>query len=161
MTLGTRFLGFLLAVAITVPASVSAQPNPSQPDMAMDASTRAEAIASLTKALRAAYVFPDVGDAVAKILEERNARGEYNSITSAKAFADLLTKQMSESAHDKHLGLGLQFGGASPFACFQIGRTTTFTFPWSRATSGTSQQLRFRESRAPQRERRLFEAQRL
>jgi C-terminal processing protease CtpA/Prc len=72
----------------------------------MDAKTRAETIASLTKALRAAYVFPDVGDAVAQMLEERNARGEYNSITSAKAFSELLTKQMRDTAHDKHLAFG-------------------------------------------------------
>jgi C-terminal processing protease CtpA/Prc len=67
----------------------------------MDA--KAEAIASLTKGLREEYVFPDVGDAVAKMLEERNARGEYNAVTSATAFSDLLTTQMSEVAHDKHL----------------------------------------------------------
>jgi hypothetical protein len=99
----TRFLVVLLAATTILPASVSAQPNASQPDMSIDARAKAETIASLTKGLREDYVFPGVGDAVAKMLEERNARGEYNSITSAKAFCDLLTKQMSEIAHDKHL----------------------------------------------------------
>ena len=50
----------------------------------MDATMRAEAIASLTKALRGAYVFPDVGDAVATMLEERNARGDYNSVVGVR-----------------------------------------------------------------------------
>lgn len=87
----------------------------------MDAKTRAEAIASLTKALRAAYVFPDVGDAVATMLEERNARGEYNSITSAKAFSDLLTRQMSETAHDKHLGFVYSSGVLPPLPVSKSG----------------------------------------
>jgi hypothetical protein len=117
----TPFLVVLLAATITVPALVSAQPNPNQPDMSMDVKTRAEAIASLTKALRAAYVFPDMGDAVAKMLEERNARGEYNSITSAKAFSDLLTKQMSETAHDKHLGFVYSSGVLPPLPVSNAG----------------------------------------
>lgn len=114
MISGTRLLGVLLGAAITFPASVSAQPSPNQPDMSMDAKTRAEVIASFATALRAAYVFPDVGDAVAKMLEERNERGEYNSITSAKAFSGLLTEQMSEIAHDKHLGLVYSSGVLPP-----------------------------------------------
>jgi C-terminal processing protease CtpA/Prc len=69
----------------------------------MDAKATAEAISSLARGLREEYVFADVGDEVAKMLEERNARGEYHSVTSARAFCDLLTKQMSEIAHDKHL----------------------------------------------------------
>jgi hypothetical protein len=115
------FLVVLLAATVTLPASVSAQPNPNQPDMSMDANMRAEAIASLTKALRAAYVFPDVGDAVAKMLEERNARGEYNSITSAKAFGQLLTKQMRETSHDKHLALVYSSGVLGPFPVSKAG----------------------------------------
>jgi C-terminal processing protease CtpA/Prc len=80
----------------------------------MDAKTRAETMASLTQALRSAYVFPDVGDAVAKMLEERHARGEYDAITSAKAFSDVLTKQMSEVAHDQHLSVDYSAGVLPP-----------------------------------------------
>ena len=121
MNFGTRVLGVLLAATMTVPASVAAQPNPNQPDMLMDAKMRAEAIASLSQALRAAYVFPEVGDAVANMLEERNARGEYNSITSAKAFSDLLTKQISETAHDKHLGFVYSSGVLPPLPVSKSG----------------------------------------
>ncbi len=87
----------------------------------MDAKTRADTITSLAKGMRAAYVFPDVGDAVAKMLEERNARGEYSAVTSAKAFSDLLTTQMSEVAHDKHLNLVYSSGVLPPLPVSRTG----------------------------------------
>jgi hypothetical protein len=93
---------FVVLLTFVFCASASAQPNPNQGDMSIDAKTKAGTIDSFARGLREAYVFPDVGDGVAKMLEERNARGEYNSITSAKEFSDLLTKQISEIAHDKH-----------------------------------------------------------
>ncbi len=80
----------------------------------MDAKMRAETIVSLAKAMRVVYVFFDVGDAVAKMLEERDARGEYNAVTSAKAFNNLLTTQMREVAHDKHLSLAYTSGVLPP-----------------------------------------------
>jgi C-terminal processing protease CtpA/Prc len=89
--------------------------------MSLDARTRTEVIVSLAKALRAAYVFPDVGEAVAKLLEDRNVRGEYNSITSAKALSDILTQQMFEAAHDKHLGLAYSAGILPPLPVSKAG----------------------------------------
>ena len=83
--------------------SLSAQPKPSQPDMSIDAKAKVEAIASLARGLKDEYVFPDIGDKVAKMLEERSVRGEYDSVTNAKGFSDVLTKQMQEIAKDKHL----------------------------------------------------------
>jgi hypothetical protein len=73
--------------------------------MSIDANTRTEVIASLAKGLRDAYVFADVGEKVAAMLQARNARGEYNSVLSAAAFSDLVTKQMFEATKDKHLRL--------------------------------------------------------
>jgi hypothetical protein len=86
-------------------SSASAQPNPNQADMPIDAKTKTDTIASLARGLKDAYVFPDVAAKIAATLEERNARGQYDSITSAKAFSDLVTKQMFEVANDKHLRL--------------------------------------------------------
>jgi len=88
---------------VDLDSSVPAQPKPNQPDMAIDAKAKAEAIASLSRGLKDEYVFPDLGDKVARMLEERSARGEYDSVTNAKAFTELLTKQMQEIAKDKHL----------------------------------------------------------
>jgi len=71
--------------------------------MTVDAKAKAEAIDSLVKDLKEMYVFPDVGDKVAKMLAEGQARGAYNSITGAKELSELLNKQMYDIAHDQHL----------------------------------------------------------
>ena len=91
------------AALMDLDLSLSAQPKPSQSDMSIDAKAKVEAIASLARGLKDEYVFPDIGDKVAKMLEERSARGEYDSVTNAKGFSDVLTKQMQEIAKDKHL----------------------------------------------------------
>jgi len=84
-------------------SSAAAQPSPNQPDMPVDASMIANTIASLAKGLRSAYVFPAVGEKVATMLEQRQTRGEYGSVSSAKAFSELVTRQMFEVTRDKHL----------------------------------------------------------
>ncbi len=75
------------------------------PDMTVDAAAKTELIQSLVKGLREAYVFPDVGEKLAHMLLNRQVHGEYDSITSAKALSELLTKQLYEVAHDKHLAV--------------------------------------------------------
>jgi hypothetical protein len=94
-----------LAATVTFSAAASAQMPASDPDMSMDARAKAETIDALVKVLRDAYVFPDVGAKTGAMLEKRKARGEYNSLTSAKEFGDRLTKQMFEIAHDGHLNI--------------------------------------------------------
>lgn len=72
-------------------------------DMAIDATTKAQVIASLVTELREAYVFPDVGDTAADAIEKSQKAGAFNSITSAKAFRDALNHEMADIAHDLHL----------------------------------------------------------
>src|SRR5262245_56520360 len=86
-------------------SSASGQPSPNQPDMSVDASTVGNTITLLAKGLRSAYVFPDVGEKVAAMLEQRQGRGEYASVSSAKAFSALITQQMFDLTRDKHLRL--------------------------------------------------------
>jgi hypothetical protein len=95
----------VLPAALICSAATFAQMPASGPDMSMDARAKAETIDALVKVLSDAYVFPDVGAKIATMLEKRRARGEYNSLTSAKEFGDLLTKQMFEIAHDGHLNI--------------------------------------------------------
>ncbi|MHB1958317.1 MAG: S41 family peptidase [Acidobacteriaceae bacterium] len=105
-TLSNRTLIFAVPIAamVLIPMACLAQgPPPNQPDMSMDAKTKAEVIHTLAEKLKEQYVFPDIADKLAKMLEDRQAHGEYASITSAKEFSQLLTKQMREIAHDAHL----------------------------------------------------------
>jgi hypothetical protein len=102
----TVFFILLAGRAVFGGAVVLAQvPPANQPDMVLDARTRAEAIHALVDDLQKIYVFPDLGDRVAAMLAGRLKRGEYDGITSAKAFSELLTNQMREIAHDAHLGV--------------------------------------------------------
>jgi len=101
----SRIACAFVIVAVACTSSAFAQPSPNQPDLSLDAKMKTEVIASLAKGLKEAYVFPDVGEKVAVMLQARNAGGEYNSITSASAFSDLVTKQMRETTNDKHLHL--------------------------------------------------------
>lgn len=101
----------LLAAMLFGTSALAQLPPANQPDMTVDAKAKADAISSLARGLRDAYVFPDVGEQVAKALEERQERGEYSSITSAWKFAETLTSQMYEVAHDKHMRIDYRAAG--------------------------------------------------
>ena len=92
------------ALALATPASAQiAPPPPDQPDLEVDASTRAAVVDSLARNIEQRYIFPDLGKKVAKTLRERSKKGRYDGITSAKAFSDTLTSHLRELAHDLHL----------------------------------------------------------
>jgi hypothetical protein len=101
-----------LTIGGTVSLAQMAPPN--QPDMALDAKMRANVVHALAGGLRTVYVFPDVGDNVAAMLTDRLDRGEYDRITSAKAFSALLTTQIGEIAHDAHLSVSYSAQGFPP-----------------------------------------------
>jgi hypothetical protein len=93
-----------LALALAAPASAQfSQPPPDQPDLTIDAATRAAVIDSLTFQIEQNYVFPDLAKKVAKTLRERAKKGRYDGITSAIAFNDTLNAALRELAHDRHL----------------------------------------------------------
>lgn len=103
MTFRLSFGTFIIGLVMIFGTTASAQWPDGGPDMTVDAKAKAEAIDALVEDLHESYVFPDVGDRVAKTLEEAQARGTYNSITNAKELSDLLNQQMSDVAHDQHL----------------------------------------------------------
>jgi hypothetical protein len=97
---------FVALLLLPMPfSSAFAQPSPNQADMAIDASITTSTIDSLAEGLRTAYVFPDVGEEVAAMLQRRLSRGDYASVASAKTLCDLVTQQMFEVTNDKHLRL--------------------------------------------------------
>ena len=53
--------------------------------------------------LKTAYVFPETATKMSDAIRARAERKEYDSITSARAFAEALTKHLQEVSHDKHL----------------------------------------------------------
>jgi len=99
---GTRTFIVLLGAMVLSPTCLAQWPD-GGPDMIIDAKAKAEAIDMLVKDLKQMYVFPDVGDKVAQMLEGRQGRGAYSAITGAKEFSELLNTEMSDIAHDQHL----------------------------------------------------------
>jgi retinol-binding protein 3 len=101
MMIGMRTLFIVLVVMQLFGAT--AQTMPGSSNMLIDAKMKADTLQSLEKSLREAYIFPDVADKIANMLHDRQAHGEYDSVVNAKAFSDLLTSQIVDVAHDKHL----------------------------------------------------------
>lgn len=72
-------------------------------DTVIDAARRTRVIDTLISRLEATYVFPAKVPALASALRARAARGGYDRISSAVAFAESLTVQLQELVGDRHL----------------------------------------------------------
>jgi retinol-binding protein 3 len=72
-------------------------------DVTLSKTDRTAAIEALTTALIEDYVFPDKAADVQRALRAHAASGVYDTVTSGRAFADLLTRQLQAVTHDKHL----------------------------------------------------------
>jgi retinol-binding protein 3 len=92
-----RFLAF---IALTVAFPLAAQ---EQPDRALEAAERRTIIDGVLAQLNEAYVFPDTAKAMERAIRARQRRGEYDRITSARAFADSLTSHLQAVSSDRHL----------------------------------------------------------
>lgn len=98
-----------LAIAVLAFAAYIALPHPAvgqqqaPPDITIDAATRTTVIDNLIKELNTAYVFPEVAKKLEADLRKRQAAKEYDSLTSAQAFAKRLTEDLQAISKDKHL----------------------------------------------------------
>lgn len=91
----------LAALCLTTP--LAAQDRDLGADRTVDAAERRTVIDGIIDRLKAAYVFPDSAVAMERALRARQRRGEYDRITSARAFADSLTAHLQVVSHDLHL----------------------------------------------------------
>lgn len=97
-------LATVLAIAmyLCLPHPAVAQQQP-PPDRTIDAAARTAVIDNLIKELNDGYVFPDVAKKMEADLMKRRSSKEYDSITSARAFATKLTEDLQGISKDKHL----------------------------------------------------------
>ncbi|HYN86691.1 MAG TPA: S41 family peptidase [Pyrinomonadaceae bacterium] len=97
----------LLLAALYVCAADAASAQPSrpeeQPDQTIDAAARAQIIDAALKRLNDSYVFPEVAKKMEASVRDIQRRGEYDSITSARQFAERLTSDLQAVSRDKHL----------------------------------------------------------
>lgn len=69
----------------------------------IDTATRARVIDGAVANLNEYYVYPDTAKKMEEMLRARQKKGEYDAVNDADAFATLLTHQLQEVSHDKHL----------------------------------------------------------
>ena len=74
-----------------------------QPDLTVDAATRAAVIEGALKRINEGYVFPDVAKKMEQAIRERAQKKEYDNITSAKQLAQKITADLQGVSQDKHL----------------------------------------------------------
>ncbi|HTL98289.1 MAG TPA: S41 family peptidase [Holophagaceae bacterium] len=91
-------LRFLLLSAMSL--ALAAQPAP--PATPITAAQRKAALETLTKELRARYVFPEVADKVAKAIQAKAASGGYDGDATVPAFAEALSKDLRAQGQDRH-----------------------------------------------------------
>jgi hypothetical protein len=72
-------------------------------DEIVDSRERAAIIDGALEKLKELYVFPDVAKEMERALRARQKRGEYQAVRSGVGFAEVLTKNLQEVSHDKHL----------------------------------------------------------
>ena len=69
----------------------------------IDAATRTHVIDGAIAALNEFYVYPETAKKMEDALRARQKKGDYDAVTDADAFAMMLTDNLQEVSHDKHL----------------------------------------------------------
>ncbi|MEP7076986.1 MAG: S41 family peptidase [Acidobacteriota bacterium] len=87
---------------VTTMLVYSQQPQP-LPDGPLDAATRSTVIKNLNGELNDGYIFLDTAKKMETDINERLSAGEYDKITTARAFAEKLTSDLQAISRDKHL----------------------------------------------------------
>jgi hypothetical protein len=98
--------GILLAAFACAP-----EPTPFNPDLPIDATTRHAVITGVLTRLRNNYVNPARVRVIVRGVRARERRGDYDSITSAREFAESLTAHLQLLSRDRHLRV--QFSSSS------------------------------------------------
>jgi retinol-binding protein 3 len=85
------------------------QPSMTAQDLPIDAAERTAVIDLLLKELNETYVFPEAAKKMEADIRSRVAAKEYDSLTSARGFAEKLTADLQAVSKDKHLRVRYSF----------------------------------------------------
>jgi len=69
----------------------------------LDGAARPRVLDGVESSLKESYVYPQTAQKMDEDLRDRPKRSEYDAVTDGDAFAALLTKDLQEVSHDKHL----------------------------------------------------------
>jgi hypothetical protein len=105
MNVPSLLLVCLFAAALALPVSALAQNPPAAVDRPLDAATRSTVIDELLKQIDRIYVLPDVAKKMERAIRARQAKGEYDAITSGQELARVLTDHLRQVRNDDHLSV--------------------------------------------------------
>ena len=105
-----------LTACLAAGAVTAQPPGPPPPPAPLDAAGRTAVVKAAADALRQRYVYPDVGRRAAESIEAALAAGKYDEIVQPWAFAERLTADIREVAHDKHLNVTARGAAPAPAA---------------------------------------------
>ena len=74
-----------------------------QSDIQMTVLSRQQLIDNVIKEVNNSYVFPEMAKKVDALLREKQKRGAYDNISSARQLSEALTRDLQATASDKHL----------------------------------------------------------
>lgn len=128
MRLPFLFLQRQLILAVLLPLllfpNAMAQP-PTTPERSLDAVARNMVIEELVKQLHRIYVYPEVARKMEQAIRARQAKKEYDSITSGAELAKALTEHLRKVRNDSHLyveyfAAGIPYNSEKPPAAADI-----------------------------------------
>jgi hypothetical protein len=96
---------FLVGVLLLATSTSAQTVGRELPDRVIDSKIRSEIIDSVTRALNDVYVFPDVAAEMEEFVRNNLNAGKYDELTSLTEFAQVLTQDLREICHDRHLGV--------------------------------------------------------
>ena len=93
--------------AILAAAASAASRQTAAPPIAIEPALIASTVNALGAVITREYIDPDVASALDARLKQALADGRYNAATTADALAGMLTRDLYEGSHDKHLAVGV------------------------------------------------------
>lgn len=107
----------VILFSLVLALSAAAAPPASPPDFTVDAADRKRLVDEVLQALDKNFVFPERLAQQRPELVRRWSTPEFGRLTSAKAVAAAIDRDLAELFHDKHLGIRLRRpGGPAPHA---------------------------------------------
>jgi hypothetical protein len=97
-------------VRVASSSILAVPPGASANSFKIDAAERARVIDGAIAQLDEHYVFPDVAKKMADTLRARMKRGEYDGVANGMTFGNVLTRDLQEVSHDKHLRVSFNPG---------------------------------------------------
>jgi peptidase S41-like protein len=101
----SRTVATLIAALSSATGVAQMLPRMNQPDIPLEADERKQVLDALAQTLKDTYAFADLGEKLARSLQDKKTRKAYEQITSAKTFASRVTGQLHDISHDPHLRL--------------------------------------------------------